>query len=152
MPSEPGACLVIDVANVMGSRPDGWWRDRAAAATRWLADLDRLVGRSVPTPGGRTVRVTEVVAVVEGKARQAASPEGASLRVVRAVGDGDTAVVDVAEQTLARAGTTTSEGGEGPDAVLPEAVLVVTADRALRERLPAGVRVAGPGWLRQVLE
>jgi hypothetical protein len=26
-------------------------------------------------------------------------------------------------------------------------VLVVTADRGLRERLPAGTPVAGPGWL-----
>jgi hypothetical protein len=152
MPNEPRACLVIDVANVMGSRPDGWWRDRAAAATRWLADLDRLVGRSVTMPGGRTMRVTEMVAVVEGKARQATPPEGASLRVVRAAGDGDSAIVDVTEQTLALAGTTAPEGAEGTDAVLPTAVLVVTADRGLRERLPAGVRVAGPGWLRQMLE
>jgi hypothetical protein len=152
MPSEPRACLIIDVANVMGSRPDGWWRDRAVAATRWLADFDRLVGRPVTMPDDRTMRVTEVVAVVEGKARQATLPDGALLRVVRAVGDGDSAVVDVAEQTLALAGTTTSEGAEGTETVLPAAVLVVTADRALRERLPAGVRVAGPGWLRQMLE
>ena len=26
--------LVVDGANVVGSRPDGWWRDRAGAAAR----------------------------------------------------------------------------------------------------------------------
>ncbi|MET1154451.1 NUDIX domain-containing protein, partial [Arthrobacter sp.] len=31
--------LVIDAANVVGSRPDGWWKDRAGAARRLLASL-----------------------------------------------------------------------------------------------------------------
>jgi len=26
--------LIVDGANVVGSRPDGWWRDRAGAAHR----------------------------------------------------------------------------------------------------------------------
>jgi hypothetical protein len=26
--------LIVDGANVVGSRPDGWWRDRAGAAKR----------------------------------------------------------------------------------------------------------------------
>ena len=26
--------LVVDAANVVGSRPDGWWKDRAGAARR----------------------------------------------------------------------------------------------------------------------
>jgi hypothetical protein len=30
-------------------------------------------------------------------------------------------------------------------------VLVVTADRGLRARLPLGVAVAGPGWLNRLL-
>ncbi|MGH3177573.1 MAG: NUDIX hydrolase, partial [Streptosporangiaceae bacterium] len=34
--------IVVDVANVMGSRPDGWWRDRAGAAVRLHADIARL--------------------------------------------------------------------------------------------------------------
>ena len=28
------ATLVVDGANVVGSRPDGWWKDRAGAARR----------------------------------------------------------------------------------------------------------------------
>ena len=34
--------IVVDVANVMGSRPDGWWRDRAGAAVRLHAEIVRL--------------------------------------------------------------------------------------------------------------
>ena len=31
--------LVVDGNNVMGSRPDGWWKDRAGAARRLVAQL-----------------------------------------------------------------------------------------------------------------
>ena len=31
---------VVDAMNVIGSRPDGWWRDRAAAIERLVAQLD----------------------------------------------------------------------------------------------------------------
>ena len=30
---------LIDASNVIGSRPDGWWRDRAGAARRLVASL-----------------------------------------------------------------------------------------------------------------
>jgi hypothetical protein len=131
-----GVRLIVDVANVMGSRPDGWWRDRAAAATRWLADLDGLVGRSVSLPEGalpdaRVVILSDVVAVIEGQARAAQAPDGAAVRVVRAPRDGDSTVVEATEQALR-------------DDVRP---VVVTADRGLRDRLPPGAVVVGPGWL-----
>jgi 8-oxo-dGTP diphosphatase len=48
--------IVVDVANVMGSRPDGWWRDRAGAAVRLHAQIARLAasGRAIPpSPGDR---------------------------------------------------------------------------------------------------
>jgi predicted RNA-binding protein with PIN domain len=32
---------VVDAMNVIGSRPDGWWRDRAAATRRLVDQLDR---------------------------------------------------------------------------------------------------------------
>jgi hypothetical protein len=127
--------LVVDVANVMGSRPDGWWRDRAGAATRLMASLVPLVGRDV----GRVdeldgvIRVDRIVAVVEGKARAAVAP--VELDVVQAPADGDSSIVAVAREVLA--------GGEVP--------LVVTADRGLRERLPSGSRVAGPTWLLNLI-
>ena len=31
--------VFVDGNNVMGSRPDGWWRDRAAAARRLVAEI-----------------------------------------------------------------------------------------------------------------
>ena len=34
--------VFVDGNNVMGSRPDGWWRDRSAAARRLIAELSRL--------------------------------------------------------------------------------------------------------------
>jgi hypothetical protein len=46
--------IIVDVANVMGSRPDGWWRDRAGAAVRLHAQIARLAasGRAIPPPPG----------------------------------------------------------------------------------------------------
>lgn len=148
----PQMTLVVDVANVMGSRPDGWWRDRAGAATRWLADLDSLVGRSVTLPSGRVI-VTDLVAVIEGRARDAKDPDPAALRVVRAEGDGDTTIVAIAEQCLAQTGTTSHSGSDKPGSDKPgvAVTLVVTADRGLRDRLPPGVMTTGPSWLRQLL-
>lgn len=71
--------LVVDAANVVGSVPDGWWRDRAGAAERLR---DALQGRD-----------EEVVLVVEGKARNVSSIDG--VRVVAADGSGDDKIVEV---------------------------------------------------------
>jgi hypothetical protein len=125
----PPVVLVVDVANVMGSRPDGWWRDRAAAAERLLAEIAPMGGTTVTTPDGVELTVARVVAVLEGRAREVQAPDG--VEAVRATADGDDAVVAVASEL-------TAEG---------RLVLVVTADRGLRARLPAGVLVAGPRWL-----
>ncbi len=38
--------LVVDGMNVIGSRPDGWWRDRAAAARRLVGRLEALAEAS----------------------------------------------------------------------------------------------------------
>jgi predicted RNA-binding protein with PIN domain len=35
---------LIDGMNVIGSRPDGWWRDRPAAKRRLLEELEKLDG------------------------------------------------------------------------------------------------------------
>jgi hypothetical protein len=123
--------LLVDVANVVGSRPDGWWRDRAGATTRLLGRLAALPGRELAGPDGGPVECDEVVAVIEGRARAAAGPDG--VTVVRADGSGDDALADLAART-------------------PAPVLVVTADRGLRDRLPAGTAVAGPGWLLEHLD
>ncbi|UOQ90127.1 hypothetical protein MUN74_04210 [Agromyces endophyticus] len=133
-----GVRLIVDVANVMGSKPDGWWRDRARAATRLLGELPQLLGRTVELPHGEAadepVRVDAVVAVVEGAARSAEAPAG--IELVRATADGDAAIVEIANVAVGGASGST---------------LVVTADRGLRARLDPGVRVAGPGWLNALI-
>ena len=41
--------LIVDGMNVLGSRPDGWWRDRPAAMRRLLVALDDLAcGQDLP--------------------------------------------------------------------------------------------------------
>jgi len=118
--------LIVDAANVVGSVPDGWWRDRAGAAARLR---DRL---AAAVAGGLFAPAVEVVLVVEGAARGIEPVDGVS--VVAASGSGDDEIV-----RLARA-------AGGP-------VTVVTADRGLRERVgAAGAGVIGPGSLRRWLD
>lgn len=117
--------LLLDTANVLGSRPDGWWRDRPGATAALLAQVLGAVPRTVEVDGG-FVWVAGVEAVVEGAARDVVV-DGVVLH--RAAGSGDDELVRVAG------------GGH----------LVVTADRGLRARLPADVVVRGPGWVREWL-
>ncbi len=114
--------LVVDGANVVGSRPDGWWRDRAGAAARLhLAIAGADLGHDL------------VVLVLEGAAK-GGQPAGLvdAVSTVHAAGSGDDAIV---EEVRAHA----ADGDE---------VVVVTADRALRERVAAaGGSSVGPSWL-----
>jgi hypothetical protein len=128
--------LVVDVANVMGSRPDGWWRDRSGAASRLLSQLGPLVGREIAGPDGDPLAVRAVLAVVEGAARSATSPDTPGLTVIRAAADGDSTIAEQAQSLCGRT----------------DHVLVITADRGLRGRLPPGCAVAGPRWLLNLLE
>ena len=125
--------VLVDAANVVGARPDGWWRDRAGATSRLLDRLAVLPGRSLPGTDGAPVVCTAAVAVVEGQARDVPEPDG--VRLVRAPGSGDDAVVEEAFRLVATG----------------EDVLAVTADRGLRARLPAAVAVTGPGTLLAAL-
>lgn len=119
--------LVVDVANLVGSRPDGWWRDRLGATERALAWLGALPGLDVPGIGP----VSSVTAVVEGAARRAQAPDG--VTVLRA-GKGETGDDVIAAHVAQPHGRT---------------LCVVTADRGLRARIPDGVAVTGPGALLQ---
>ena len=125
--------LLVDIANVMGSVPDGWWRDRAAAATRLLNDLEPLSGAEVTLPELGTVRITEVRAVLEGAAKRSEGPK--TVSVLRADRDGDSEIVEETNRLIA--------SGKTP--------LVVTADRGLRRRLSEPVLTVGPGWLNRLL-
>jgi predicted RNA-binding protein with PIN domain len=120
--------LIVDGANVMGSRPDGWWRDRAGAARRLH---EQLAAADLPHD--------EVVLVLEGAAREGL-PEGREgrLQTVHAPGSGDDAVLDAVTDHLG-----TGRGHE---------VVVVTADRALRARVEAaGAASIGPARLLERL-
>jgi hypothetical protein len=118
--------LLIDAANVIGSRPTGWWRDRPGAARDLTARVRRAVTEGkLPPP---------VVLVLEGQAKRGAE-EGVidGVEVVHAAAEGD--------ETLARL------AGQSSDAVV-----LVSADRQLGERVRrAGADVVGPHWLLERL-
>jgi hypothetical protein len=119
--------LLIDAANVVGSRPTGWWRDRAGAA-RTLVEQVRaaLVSGRLDQP---------VVVALEGKARdgiEAGTVDG--VTVIHAVGSGDDLMIEVIAGATAH-------------------VKLVTADRELRQRAEAlGAEVVGPRWLIERIE
>ncbi len=160
--------IVVDVANVMGSRPDGWWRDRAGAAARMHADIVRLAasGRATPLPDDNAV-APGFVLVLEGAAKAAPIPAAESGAVAESgttaesgavaesgatAGSGATGPVQPGEVRVERA------SGSGDDAIvavvreLPGRRVVVTADRELRDRsVAAGATVLGPGWLLGLL-
>lgn len=156
--------VVVDVANVLGSRPDGWWRDRAGAAGRLLDRMDALPGSTVDGPDGEPARVDRLIAVLEGAARSGATGRtapvgpGHSIEVIEAQRDGDAAVVEFVDALGTEAGTESGTGvgtesgtRVGTDGPGPGDVLVVTADRGLRARLPAAVRTVGPNWLNGLI-
>ena len=129
--------LVIDAANVVGSVPDGWWRDRPGAAARLLSSVQGLIERGVDATAlglGADTWFPEVSVVVEGQARAVAEVSG--IRLVRAEGHGDDAIVAEASRLVT--------GGR--------TVTVVTSDRGLAERADAvGAGVRPVSWLRDLL-
>ncbi|MEU6767000.1 NTP pyrophosphohydrolase [Streptomyces sp. NPDC046853] len=117
--------LVVDAANVVGSVPDGWWRDRRGAAERLRDGLVTYADEGLPGHPGPL----EVVLVVEGAARGVESVPG--VRVESAPGSGDDRIAELA-----------AAAGERP-------CLVVTADRELRRRVgESGARCVGPRTVR----
>src|SRR5437870_3468697 len=84
--------LIVDAANVVGSVPDGWWRDRAGAAER-LRDALAAAGPAA-IPGAADD--AEIVLVVEGAARRVPAVPG--IRVVAADRSGDDAIVELCRE------------------------------------------------------
>ncbi|WP_342216889.1 hypothetical protein [Nocardia brasiliensis] len=131
MTDDPGQLIVVDAANVVRSRPARGWRDRAGAARRMDAKL--LVGVQRLTYRG------VVVWVGAGAANGAAPDAPDALRVVPAHGSGDDAIVDVVLAAV--------------QDDIDRTIIVVTADRGLRERVEAlGADTIGPRWLLDLIE
>jgi hypothetical protein len=121
------AMLLVDAANVIGSRPNGWWRDRPGAARSFVQQIrEGAVSGRIDTP---------VVVVLEGASRKGMD-EGLVDRVtvVHAPGSGDDALIAVASES------------DTP-------VRLVTADRELSARaVKVGAEVVGPKWLLSALD
>lgn len=119
--------LVVDGANVVGSRPDGWWRDRAGAAAALHSRL-----------AVADTSYDEIVLVLEGQAK-AGVPRGRDghLRTVHAAKDGDASIIK-------ESGAAAEQGDD---------VVVITADRALAQRVETlGCRTMSPSWLLAHIE
>jgi predicted RNA-binding protein with PIN domain len=111
--------LVIDGANVVGSRPDGWWKDRTGAARRLHEQLLTA-----------DLSYDEVVLVLEGAAKGGV-PAGRDghVRTVHAKGSGDDEIVTQADRVA-------------------DSVVVITADRMLQSRASSvGATSMSPSWL-----
>lgn len=131
--TDPAPLLVVDGANVVGSVPDGWWRDRRGAAARLRDLLVPLASAGLPAAAGAppwAVGVPlDVVLVTEGAARGV--PPVPGVRIAEAAGSGDDLIADLAAAAAGRR------------------CLVVTADRGLRARVAAvGATCAGPRTVR----
>lgn len=144
--------VVVDGANVMGSRPNGWWRDRSGAAARLHADLAHLAAGDGVVVEGHAAMPAGFVLVLEGAARGA-------MAAIEAAGAPGPVGDDLAALASAAAPgevcvVLAPESGSGDDAIvaavsaLSGKCLVVTADRELRRRCAAlGASLMGPGWL-----
>jgi predicted RNA-binding protein with PIN domain len=110
--------VIVDGNNALGSRPDGWWRDRPRAMLRLLGGLEQLAS---------SLEATRVEVVFDGNPH---------ARVVEAGLDSEVAVsfagggADAADKRIAARVRETER---------PDSVLVVSSDRRLR----AAVKAAG---------
>jgi predicted RNA-binding protein with PIN domain len=99
---------LVDGMNVIGSRPDGWWRDRAGAMARLVEQLDRwaaatgdevaVVFERPPSPP-ITSSAVEVAGAAQGGANAA---DDEIVRRVAADGDPGSIRVVTSDRELAR--------------------------------------------------
>ena len=100
---------MVDAMNVIGSRPDGWWKDRHAAMVRLVDQLERFAsatGHDVTVVFERRPKPPIVSPVVEIAHAPRPRPNAADDEIVRRL-------------------------REDPD---PEGIRVVTSDRALADQ------------------
>jgi uncharacterized protein YaiI (UPF0178 family) len=113
--------LIVDAMNVIGSEPDGWWRDREGAIARLVAALDRHAAAGA---------VAAVTVVLEREPRRPLAPE--LVEVVWAERPGR----DAADDEIVRRLPGWLAAGEE--------VTVVTSDRALAARAEAAGAAVAP--------
>jgi predicted RNA-binding protein with PIN domain len=119
--------MLVDGLNVIGSRPDRWWRDRTGAMRRLVMQLDRLAARDGD----------DVTVVLDGREREIGDP--ARVTVVFAPGGRGAGDDEIARRVAA-----------DPD---PGTLVVVTSDRELARRVEAhGASVTPAGALVRRLE
>lgn len=115
----------------MGSRPDGWWRDRAAARRRLVAELADF---------GRRQDVESVRVVFDGRRREDEVADAAAAGVALDFAPGGPNAADRVIADLAAA------------CAAPDGLTVVTSDRPLATSVRAvGVEVVGAGAFRRLL-
>jgi predicted RNA-binding protein with PIN domain len=130
---------LVDGMNLIGSRPDGWWRDRAGARRRLVSDLATLVGAG-----------SEVTVVFDGRPDPGEMDAAAAAGVTARFAPGgpnaaDDAIVDLLPGLAERGAVTVVTS----DAALADAVrraeVAVEGVRAFRGRLPAAAHAPKPG-------
>ena len=125
--------LIVDGMNVIGSRPDGWWRDRAGAARRLVRRLKALTDASGD-------ELTVVFDGRPGRSGPPEQPEGGPLRVLYARRGGRNAADERIAELVA-------------EDAQPASLTVVTSDAALRREVEAlGARVVGSSTLLRRLD
>jgi 8-oxo-dGTP pyrophosphatase MutT (NUDIX family) len=158
--------IVVDGANVVGSRPDGWWRDRVGAAARLRDQLVPLVTQGItelPDDARPASTSAPMAEPRPGGARRASGDRAGDGRTyMRWLPDVVLVVEGAARPAAAEAGDSrvrvVAAEGSGDDTIADLAArtagrrIVVTADRELRQRCVAvGASVAGPSWLLALL-
>lgn len=123
---------IVDASNVMGARPDGWWRDRPAALRRLLDELAQW----------RAANGEPVLMVCDGYPSDLL-PEGTHRQVH--VRYAHSSGRDAADHTIAGVVEQHDE---------PSSLVVVTSDRELSERVrSAGASTEGAGrFLQRISE
>jgi predicted RNA-binding protein with PIN domain len=126
-PPDPRIRWLVDGMNVIGARPDGWWRDRSGAMQRLTSELDAFV-RATGEP---------VTVVFDGRPREI-DADRVDVRFARRRGP-DAADDDIAALAAADAD--------------PATLRVVTSDADLAARVRApGARAVGAGEFRRGLD
>ncbi len=124
--------LIIDAMNVRGCVPDGWWKDKDAA-------LRRLVAAIADHPWSDD---EWVVVIADGRPVPDLAPGNRGRTELRYAGHSARDAAD--DDIVARACSGRADGD-----VDARAVTVITSDRGLIERLPAGVEVEGARTFRR---